>query len=606
MIDSKKLAYDICRLYVQDNSSSTNPPLNVYESDKILGWIRSRNVKRLSTVCEYFPGVYSSQERCLFFRQVAAFFKKNAAFSESTSLRRAAFESFMESEVKCSETNARLAKFAELPWLHDVVYDGFAEVVEKACDICHDVLGDFQTFLGSLPDLVKFTNGATSAKARRYSQAYRKVSLKPHCTRRAQPYLKALALFYGHSGAFRPRVGPSNRVTTVPKNYKTDRTIACEPEGNLVLQLAFDSYAKERLREHGVDLSDQRANQRLAKESSRNGWYATLDLSAASDSVSLNASRYLLPKEWWKYLEDIRSPMGSWKEFLGNESHIYSKISSMGNGATFCLETLIFYALCRAVVGCDGRVLVYGDDLIVPVEHVNRVCQTLHFFGFSVNQEKSFTDGLFRESCGRDWFDGKDVTPFYIRSQNTMQIEYCHLVNGLASRALPQGLLAEFLRDLVEAYSLPLVPFNYSTIAGVWVDPYTAHREKLVRMNLTNSTDNDVSPWVPYFFGYEVKDRVRVVADSRTLFLWHLDAARGRESESSRDSFYKYRFSDACAYNHDKLWPKAVNQRVALVRSRVADATHRYRVAPVRWVVPHTGIPCHLDWWSDYVYHVES
>jgi len=86
--------------------------------------------------------------------------------------------------------------------------------------------------------------------------------------------------------------------------------------------------------------------------------------------------------------------------------------------------TVVFYGieqqLNRRMTDSDirsfiGRVRVYGDDIIVPVEYVQSVMQALETFGFRVNKSKSFWNGKFRESCGRDYYDGQDISLVRLR-----------------------------------------------------------------------------------------------------------------------------------------------------------------------------------------------
>jgi len=60
-------------------------------------------------------------------------------------------------------------------------------------------------------------------------------------------------------------------------------------------------------------------------------------------------------------------------------------------------------------------VQVYGDDLIVPVEHVHTIVRTLQHFGAVVGTDKSFWTGRFRESCGKEYFNGTDVSLVRVR-----------------------------------------------------------------------------------------------------------------------------------------------------------------------------------------------
>lgn len=205
-----------------------------------------------------------------------------------------------------------------------------------------------------------------------------------------------------------------NKVAFVPKTAKTERSIAIEPLGNGYLQKGTDLYMRSLLHRVGIDLSDQSLNQKLAREGSLSeseDGFCTIDLSAASDSVSFEIVRELLPPDWVRYLDSIRSP--SYMLPDGSVSR-YQKFCSMGNGFCFPLETLIFASLCHAVsagkAGSDFA--VYGDDIIVRRKVFGNVISLLNRLGFKTNSRKTFGSGPFRESCGSNWYRGKDVTPF--------------------------------------------------------------------------------------------------------------------------------------------------------------------------------------------------
>lgn len=212
---------------------------------------------------------------------------------------------------------------------------------------------------------------------------------------------------------------PGNRVTTVPKDGLKDRTIAIEPTMNMMLQLGVDGFVRKRLRRWGIDLDYQGHNCWLARKGSLGSDLVTLDLSAASDTVSLRLCKMLLPKSWYEYLCSLRSPRG---ELPGGRVLRYSKISSMGNGFTFVLESLLFAAIIYASCVETGYrwnaeyVAVYGDDLVMPGS-VSLLCvQLLQLLGFYPNAEKSFFTGPFRESCGTDWYCGCYIRPVFLKS----------------------------------------------------------------------------------------------------------------------------------------------------------------------------------------------
>jgi hypothetical protein len=93
----------------------------------------------------------------------------------------------------------------------------------------------------------------------------------------------------------------------------------------------------------------------------------------------------------------------------------------MGNGFTFELETLLFWGLASAVAEYlnlrDRRLAVYGDDIVFPTQGAQLLMRVLEVAGFTPNTKKTFIDGPFRESCGKHFFNGFDVTPFYLRKE---------------------------------------------------------------------------------------------------------------------------------------------------------------------------------------------
>jgi hypothetical protein len=247
-----------------------------------------------------------------------------------------------------------------------------------------------------------FGPGADGSTVRGLTSAYNKLESSGSITGGAYPYLDVFSeltalgrLFVGNPATRMLDITFSrgNKVTFVPKNAKTHRPIAVEPRWNIWMQKGLGLYLRGRLRGVGVNLDFQGLNQAFAIYGSRTGKYATIDLASASDTVSYEVVQALLPEPWLTVFAALRSPAyyldGKWRD--------YEKWSSMGNGYTFELESLLFWALCSSV---DEDVSVYGDDLIVPTKSFDTIVRVLEAAGFSVNSEKSFADGPFRESCG--------------------------------------------------------------------------------------------------------------------------------------------------------------------------------------------------------------
>lgn len=207
----------------------------------------------------------------------------------------------------------------------------------------------------------------------------------------------------------------SERFTTVEKDESKRRPISIQATMNLFLQKGVGHMIRRRLRRCGIDLDDQSRNQWLASVAHRCG-YATIDLQNASDTVSFELVRYLLPDDWFQVLADLRH---SSCKVAGEDVHL-EKFSAMGNGYTFELESLIFYALICAVerrFGLSTTKGVYGDDLVVDTSIASGVIRLLNECGFTVNASKTFTEGLFYESCGKHYFNGVDVTPPFQKEQ---------------------------------------------------------------------------------------------------------------------------------------------------------------------------------------------
>ncbi len=210
------------------------------------------------------------------------------------------------------------------------------------------------------------------------------------------------------------RVVRGNILFTVPKNSDIDRVAAKEPDFNMFLQKSFGSQIRTLLKRRGINLNDQTTNQKLARVGAVTGSLATLDLSSASDSITTELVELAMPTDWFFYLDTVRSQ----ETEIDGVWHVNEMFSSMGNGFTFELESLLFYSIALTTAyfaGVRGSISVYGDDIIVPTEIAQDVISVLAFMGFKTNPDKSFVEGPFRESCGAHWYGDLDVTPFYLR-----------------------------------------------------------------------------------------------------------------------------------------------------------------------------------------------
>lgn len=246
-----------------------------------------------------------------------------------------------------------------------------------------------------------------------------------------------------------------SRLTTVPKNEDTARTIAIEPSGNMACQLAAGHILEGVLRQVGLDIRRQQPlNKAMARRGSMLDDIATIDLKSASNLVGTDLVGALFPAEWYKLLMSIRSPVTS----IDGLNVRLNMVSTMGNGFTFPLMTLIIVSLIygyRAVHGGPNQYIdwsstcVFGDDIIVPVHEYDGICTTLEQCGFLINHEKSYKCGPFRESCGGDYYEGVDVTPFYVKDLATDSDIYVAINQVLQWGAKTEIFLLRTLQYLV-------------------------------------------------------------------------------------------------------------------------------------------------------------
>lgn len=331
------------------------------------------------------------------------------------------------------------------------------------------ILGEFSW--DEAHSLFAFGPGASTSQPRRQGDASFKFgAIRPHLSYNAEILASALARAHP-SWQFSADVVAGSRLVTVPKNAKTDRAICIEPDLNMYFQKGIGGMIRKRLRRWGLLTPQaQQINAKLAQIGSANGRLATVDLSNASDSLHMDVVRMLLPSDWCDAIEQTRSPH---VVLPSGEVHLLRKVSSMGNGFTFELETLVFYSLCLAVIESfattesDRQCTVFGDDIIIASELVEPLRTVLSYFGFEMNSKKTYAVGKFRESCGKHYFAGTDVTPFYIRDKvdsvhrlywaaNTVR-RYSRLpVWGLDSRYQPvYDMLVSCIPEQFRKYKIP-------------------------------------------------------------------------------------------------------------------------------------------------------
>ena len=350
--------------------------------------------------------------------------------TDPAELRRTrAIEKWLVTEEVNAVTNERLLLTPEdYNILPRVTFGAFVSFCQ---DIIRDILGDVvpeEALIGS------FSGGASTSRNRTRSHPAGKYLGQADVTSSAWEVFEDLLDDIPGWDLIRARtvfrVVPDNVMFTVPKKTDIDRCACKEPDINMWLQKGLGAFIRERLRVTGINLNDQSINRSLARTGSFDGSLATLDLSSASDSVTRELVALLLPVNWFTILDSVRSRVTN----INGEEHRNEMFSSMGNGFTFELESLLFYTLARATAyfrGIKGVISVYGDDIIVPTPLYHDLVWVLKYFGFTVNSDKSWHEGPFRESCGGHYYDGYDITPFYIKEPIKTLPELIDVANKL-------------------------------------------------------------------------------------------------------------------------------------------------------------------------------
>lgn len=418
------------------------------------------------------PIHFESASHYLQANQALALFSKNAEFKvPGIDRKQKAIEKWYDAEQTCYRSNQRLNHF---------VYNSFESSDEAIFDFIVRVRKKIQSWIGSSPpshDSLqgRFGPGATYSDRGRLTTVPDKMSSVPTLTPNAFWYIiPYLGTMWGRNNA---SIGKGleyvrgNRFTTVPKNYKTDRGIAIEPAINVFYQLGLGTAIRDRLRLNtGWDLNHvQSLHVATARASSLDEKFATLDLASASDTVCSSLVKLLLPPAWYEELDALRSPYtfieGKWVQL--------EKFSSMGNGYTFELETLIFAAISSAWLEESGHqgllghdLFVYGDDIIVPTNVSRSLVSILSFFGFTTNKEKSFHTGPFRESCGGDFWLGMDVRPWFLKLSLSDPMLMMQHANGFRAYQQKASALGTTISEQAWWAFVKEIPLPYRNFTG--------------------------------------------------------------------------------------------------------------------------------------------
>lgn len=398
--------------------------------------IKYREFDQLALM-EINPDHYVSDQSYFYDAQAVNFLRKYDSLDTTFDKKERAYQTFISGEVQCGIGNKTLRAWTNGRLRFPVsVESAFLLARHKISKLLGDL--DIEEWL----DNCRFGPGAAVGVAG--TSDYVKLSAHPSTTVEFEPFaLRFLeefpgwvtSLSYDANTSFDLKVYPGGSYSQVPKDAKTNRNIETQPLINGFSQLGIGSMIRRRLRSVGINLDDQSRNAEAARLSSVTNKFATVDLSNASDSICVELVRWLLPPDWFHAMDITRTH----RIRVNNTYRELERFCSMGNGFAFELESLIFWALAASVSENVTRtskgLLVYGDDIVVDSRAYPLLLSVFRSAGFVINTRKSYCNSAFRESCGSDWFIGRNVRSFFLKEKPTNVASLISLANGLKRAA---------------------------------------------------------------------------------------------------------------------------------------------------------------------------
>lgn len=433
--------------------------------------------------------------------------RKSSGLIEGYDLAKSAILKAEKAEALNHDTNELFSRrasgnFKFLPQTERIMF--YAQSFIADC-LSNSIFGDHDAGFGP---------GATIACKGEDTHLLCKTATFPICTTSVWPYLRSYltqcnayscsivglelqTMVAGPFSIVAPKHVEFNKLTTVPKDFRGDRVICIEPDGNILVQKQLGRWLRSALRSVGLNLNTrQPVNGRLARQGSLYDTLSTIDFSSASDMISTGLIRALLPDYAFNMLDSARCKYTAWPTDDGYNIRKNSKFSSMGNGFTFELETLVFLGLlygsfkeanCRMHLHDSPltNASVFGDDVICPTKVGEIFVECCRCVGFVVNHEKTFTKGYFRESCGYDYFNGMRITSFRIKELITDDFRRVDYANRLRDRFLIQGFTDNrikrswnnLIRPIPDKKFGPMHSFN----TVIWVSIFDRTYTKTVR-----------------------------------------------------------------------------------------------------------------------------
>jgi len=269
-----------------------------------------------------------------------------------------------------------------------------------------------------------------------------------------------------------------SKLCAVPKTMSGPRLIGSEPNYHQWIQQLIRSQIEARIANtplcHCVSFGNQEPNRLLALKGSFDGSIATVDLKSASDRLSCWTVERAFRRNL-TFLQRIHASRTRTMRNAINDTWSVIKLKkcfTQGSACTFPVQTIVYSMIAiAAVLLSDGlrptssnileaarKVRVFGDDIIIPVNALQKLTELLSFNQLVVNSGKTFSKGKFRESCGLDAYDGVDVTPARIkRFSESPSHEIAQSMLESCNNLYKRGMwhTAYWLRSYLSRFELP-------------------------------------------------------------------------------------------------------------------------------------------------------
>lgn len=415
--------------------------------------------------------------------QIASLFKKYRFSPDALSP-----EEVYENSVKKFMDNQKRLKDLRIDWTEPLL----ADVVSRTKGHIGLILGDFSKF----DILEKATFGKKSSVGVPMHKACEGQRLEPPISgssahidwfQKLYSSWNRPAYSYAESLAASRKTPLAVAIDTleavlVEKTWKDLRMIVPNTTLGTLYSSGLGRTIEGRLRAASYDIRLlQPVHGELARFGSITGTLVTADQRLASDNITVEIVAGCFPLVWAEALN-----YGRISKVVVDDTPIETDtFATMGIGFTFPMQTLLFLGLLLAIRDhlrlADAVVSVFGDDLIYDVRMHNLVVDVFSRLGLVINEDKTFAEGHFRESCGYDYYHGFDVRPFHLGDgpestslkRRSIEAYLYKTINALRRRwpdediPLSVTCILESLKQIRESQDFLVVPHDYPDTSGL-------------------------------------------------------------------------------------------------------------------------------------------